>query len=687
MNVFRTLVTATATLVFVFVPAAQATASNVVPNAGFEQGGCGDTPGVCDWEASPGSIGQDGSNPHSGNASLSLLGYSGLAGAVTDADSCVAIGAGRHAASFWYRTPDQWGTDEDVAFVGLSASFWTTPDCTGTGGATAELSEYPAILDDTWHQVVGEVVAPPGTASVSFGLSIWAGCNLCFIVFANFDDLYVEHEVSPPPDDDFPTISSFTPTSGPVGTSVTITGTNFTGATSVSFYGREASFTVDSPTSITAVVPSGATTGQIMVNTPKGGVGSSTAFTVTAPPQISSFMPLSGTVGSSVTVVGSGFTGVSSVKFTGTAASFTFTSDSEIHATVPNGAVTGPIFVTTPLGEAASPTAFTVTGPLPAISSFSPTSGPIGTDVEILGSNFTGATGVRFFDTPAGFTLVSDAEIHATVPGGATTGQISVTTPNGTNISAASFTVITDTTPPQTTITSGPSGTTSSRSATFEFAANEPSTFECTLDSAAFTACASPETYNGFGDGSHTFRVRATDAAGNTDPTAADRTWTIATNTPPIARFSFGCSALSCNFDASGSSDSDGTIDAYTWSFGDEASGSGRTAEHSYSVSGAYTVTLTVTDDTGATATESRVVKLIRLTARGYKVRGLQKVDLAWSDPSGASFDVYRNGARIATVEATAYTDSINRKGSANYTYRVCAPATSTCSNDVTVSF
>jgi hypothetical protein len=51
------------------------------------------------------------------------------------------------------------------------------------------------------------------------------------------------------------------------------------------------------------------------------------------------------------------------------------------------------------------------------------------------------------------------------------------------------------------------------------------------------------------------------------------------------------------------------------------------------------------------------------------------------------SFDVYRNGTKIATVQATAYSDNIDRRGSGTYAYRVCASALSICSNDVSVSF
>lgn len=88
-----------------------------------------------------------------------------------------------------------------------------------------------------------------------------------------------------------------------------------------------------------------------------------------------------------------------------------------------------------------------------------------------------------------------------------------------------------DTTPPDTTIDSGPSGTVNTRSATFTFSSSEAgSTFECSLDNAdiaAFSACSSPKKYTGLANGNHTFYVTATDAAGNTDQTPASRTWTV----------------------------------------------------------------------------------------------------------------------------------------------------------------
>ena len=81
--------------------------------------------------------------------------------------------------------------------------------------------------------------------------------------------------------------------------------------------------------------------------------------------------------------------------------------------------------------------------------------------------------------------------------------------------------------PPETTITSGPSGTVPSTDATFEFTASEQAFFECQLDNGGFLPCFSPQTYSNLALGSHTFQVRATDFTGNADPTPDSRTWTV----------------------------------------------------------------------------------------------------------------------------------------------------------------
>ncbi|MEX0721673.1 MAG: endo-1,4-beta-xylanase [Balneolaceae bacterium] len=81
-------------------------------------------------------------------------------------------------------------------------------------------------------------------------------------------------------------------------------------------------------------------------------------------------------------------------------------------------------------------------------------------------------------------------------------------------------------------------------------------------------------------------------------------------NNSPTASFTYTSSGLTADLDASGSSDNDGTITGYGWDFGDGNTGSGETVSHTYASSGDYTVTLTVTDDGGATGVDSQVVSV-----------------------------------------------------------------------------
>jgi subtilisin family serine protease len=82
------------------------------------------------------------------------------------------------------------------------------------------------------------------------------------------------------------------------------------------------------------------------------------------------------------------------------------------------------------------------------------------------------------------------------------------------------------------------------------------------------------------------------------------------TNSPPTASFTFSCADLTCDFDGSGSSDSDGTISSHVWNFGDSATATGVTASHTYASPGTYTATLVVTDNDGATDSEGKSVSV-----------------------------------------------------------------------------
>ncbi len=128
----------------------------------------------------------------------------------------------------------------------------------------------------------------------------------------------------------------------------------------------------------------------------------------------------------------------------------------------------------------------------------------------------------------------SSPKSYAGLPEGTRTFKVRAN--DGTNVdpTPASYSwVITDTTPPDTSITSTPALLSTSASATFQFTSTEPgSTFECKLDSGAWAACTSPKTYPGLADGSHTLQVRATDGSGNVDPSPASYTWAVDTVAP-----------------------------------------------------------------------------------------------------------------------------------------------------------
>jgi len=102
----------------------------------------------------------------------------------------------------------------------------------------------------------------------------------------------------------------------------------------------------------------------------------------------------------------------------------------------------------------------------------------------------------------------------------------------------ASFGWTVDTTPPDTSISAKPTDPSNSSAASFTFSGSDNTTpaanlsFECQLDGGGFAACTSPKPYTRLGDGAHTFQVRASDAASNTDATPASFGWTVDT-TPP----------------------------------------------------------------------------------------------------------------------------------------------------------
>lgn len=165
-------------------------------------------------------------------------------------------------------------------------------------------------------------------------------------------------------------------------------------------------------------------------------------------------------------------------------------------------------------------------------------------------------------------------------------------------------------------------------------------------------------------------------------------------NQPPTASFTYTCTDLSCNFDASGSSDTDGFITTYAWTFGDGSSGAGMTAVRTYLAAGSYAVTLTVTDNEGASGSTSRTVTVtsspggIILSAVGRKVRAVNQSDLTWSGAAGSNVDIFRNGVKLTTTANDGqHTDVLGKGVTGTFTYQVCEAGTSACSNIATVTF
>lgn len=143
---------------------------------------------------------------------------------------------------------------------------------------------------------------------------------------------------------------------------------------------------------------------------------------------ILSFSPASGTPLSTVTLVGYDFTLLTTVKFNGTSAAFSVVDDTKVVAQVPIGATTGPI--STDVSNTA-PAAFFVITSAPRITSFSPSAGRVGATINIIGRGLASVTQVTFNGVPAAFTVISDTQLRAIVPIGATRGPLAVVSPYG----------------------------------------------------------------------------------------------------------------------------------------------------------------------------------------------------------------------------------------------------------------
>lgn len=476
----------------------------------------------------------------------------------------------------WLRKTSNSGTMFPRARLNLNSAAGTLlGTATGTTALTNTLTKYTLTTTtsanivmtttDRFYLWVGVNVTTAPTTNTNAELDVEG------VTGGNYDSLIVVPLPAPPP-----SISNIAPGAGPVGTSVTITGSNFgatQGSSTVTFNGVTATTSNWSNTSITCAAPAGATTGPVVVTT---GAGASNGFNftvadvgaitgvvsrasdatgitgaliealqagvvkgattsgangsysingllsgtydvrasggryiaqiqngvvVSAPNSttvnfslvdagpienvydelgrlvavvdpigetvtysydavgnllsiarslssqlsIIEFTPNKGPIGSSVTIYGTGFSqtpGDNVVKFNGATATVTASTATQISTTVPVGATTGLLTVTTAAGTVSSNTPFTIGTDVPVITSFTPNIGAAGTTVNISGSNFdtvTSGNRVAFNGTRAVVTAATATSLTTTVPTGARSGRISNATPAGTGVSATHF--------------------------------------------------------------------------------------------------------------------------------------------------------------------------------------------------------------------------------------------------------
>jgi hypothetical protein len=210
-----------------------------------------------------------------------------------------------------------------------------------------------------------------------------------------------------------------------------------------------------------------------------------------------------------------------------------------------------------------------------------------------------------------------------------------------------------DTTPPETTINSGPSGTVTATAADFTFSASEAgSTFECRIDGGAWGSCTPPKSYSALQAGDHTFDVRATDAAGNTDQTPASRTWTITSATGPVFADDFESGTLSAWQVATGGDGTAGvqTATVKTGTYAAQFAESANAGSFSYARR-AFTTALTdftVAADLNVVqeGVSGGNVSLLRL----FDTAGARIVILYRQNATGGEIWVNQNGTRVKTT-------------------------------------
>ncbi len=308
---------------------------------------------------------------------------------------------------------------QSTSFTGPTYPYWVK-----LARASNSFSAYVSLDGSTWTPVgTAQTISMASTVYIGLGATSQTTSTL---ITGTLDNVSVTSGT-------MPIISGVAPASGGIGTSVTITGSNFgspQGTSTINFNGIPAT-SIASWTSnqIVATVPSNAISGPVTVVVSSIPSNGNFPFTFYHP-VISSLSPPTAGIGSIVIVNGSGFTSGqgpgSQVLFNGVAAGVATWTDTSITVALPANATTGPVTVTKS-GVVSNSVTFTVENL--SVTSISPTSGAVGSVVRIFGTGFGSAqttSTVDFYGTSASLQSWSDTEIDAIVPAGASTGSVDV---------------------------------------------------------------------------------------------------------------------------------------------------------------------------------------------------------------------------------------------------------------------